>query len=81
MPWIDSLRRAAGFALDCHQALGEVYTEVLEARAKMLEVRGHLLDALEEAWRQNILLEGFLLTGGLVSLNLHLLKDPATTLR
>ncbi len=69
-------------ALARYEDYGEHYGEVLEARGKVLEVRGSVLESLDAAWGHYIMLEGFLLAGGIMSPNLHMLpSDKATTFR
>ena len=69
-------------AMARYEDFGEHYSEVLEARGKVLDVRGHVLESLDSAWGHHILLQGFLLKGGIMSPNLHMLiGDEATTLR
>ncbi len=64
-------------ALGRYEDFGEDYTEVLEARAKMLEVSGKLLQALADAWHKAVLIEGLLLDHGLRAPDLHFLEQTA----
>ncbi len=62
-------------ALARYEDFGEDYMEVLEARAEVLEMRGKLLAALNDAWHKVVLIEGLLLEHGLAAPNLHLLEN------
>ncbi len=64
-------------ALGRYEDFGEDYTEVLEARGATLDVTGKLLEALADAWRKAVLIEGLLLDHGLRRPELHLLEQMA----
>ena len=64
-------------ALGRYEDFGEDYTEVLEARGATLDVTGKLLEALADAWRKAVLIEGLLLDHGLRRPELHFLEQKA----